>query len=130
MTSTKGQLMAVTQAQLSQSSYVSKKLGANFPLVFDHHEHIASYFRVGSHGNNVFGSDDVTVILVDAEGRLVSTFDNFMSPKAIMSAVANWKTITKKPKGAMLKRRKTFKRNGSESSDSEDPHIDPSTPRG
>lgn len=134
ITSTKGQLMAVTQAQLSQSSYVSKKFGANFPLVFDHHEHIASYFHVGGHGNTATGADDVTVILVDSDGRLVMTFDSTVpNPKTVINAVAAWKLDAKKPKPAQLKRRKTFKRNGSDhnnSSDSDEPHDpSPSTPR-
>jgi len=107
-----GQLMVVVQSALSTHSYVSKKLAPNFPIVFDHHEHVASHFHVGGHGNSLFSGDEIVLILVDSDGRLALTFDGLPQPKNVLTTCVGWKADVKKLRS---EKRRVVKRNGSDS---------------
>lgn len=113
--------MAIVHAPLSQSNYVCKKLSTNFPIVFDHHEHVASHFHVAGHGPNLTGAEDVTVILVHG-GRMALGWESagtntpLPNPKIVMSTVQLWLKDALHSKG-----KKPGKKNGGSeaSSDSE-----------
>jgi hypothetical protein len=128
--------MAIAQTPWSQNSYVSKKLAPNFPLIFDPHEHFASFFHVAGHGNTLLTSDDLTVILVDDNGRLAGAWESsnntpLPTSKTIMSSVHTWIREVLKGRQSLRDKRKTFRRAGSDhSSDSDSPSADgTSTPR-
>jgi len=104
--------MVVVQSALSTHAYVSKKLAPNFPIVFDHHEHVASHFHVAGHGNTPILNDEIVVMLVDSDGRLALTFDGIPQPKNVLTTCIGWKADVKKLR---REKKKAPKKNGSDS---------------
>lgn len=109
ITAANGQLVVVCQAPLSASQAISKKLAPNFPIIFDHYEHIASFFRVAGYGNSLPTGDDITAVLVDSEGRVVQYWDNSPMPKVFLPTVFAWNDL-RKSKNESQVRRKPFRR--------------------